>query len=226
MGIRRDLNAVRNSLRSELAHGVIPVPGGQYVFMPTAKPKPFIYQLKITLLEINPPIWRRIQVPSTLPLCCLHDAFQAVMGWTDSHLHQFENDGKYWGDPANREFEDDIEIIDESKVSVAKLLLAEGEAMVYVYDYGDNWRHEVVLEKIVPADAPTKPVCLAGERRCPPEDVGGPSGYQEFLEVIFKPGHEEFSHFRGWAGGKFHAEEFDLAAVNKALGKMRWTGRR
>src|ERR1035441_5443349 len=68
--------------------------------MPTAKPKPFIYQLKITLLEIDPPIWRRIQVPSTIPLCCLHDALQAVLGWTDSHLHQFEKDGKYWGVPA------------------------------------------------------------------------------------------------------------------------------
>jgi hypothetical protein len=104
--------------------------------MPPSKAKPSIYQLKITLLDIEPPIWRRIQVPSTIPLCCLHDAFQAVMGWTDSHLHQFEKDGKYWGDPTNREFEDDIEVIDESKVSVGKLLLAEGDSLVYVYDLG------------------------------------------------------------------------------------------
>ena len=98
--------------------------------MPTTKPMPSIYELKITLLEIEPPIWRRIQVPSTLLLCCLHDAIQAVVGWTDSHLHQFEKDGKYWGDPANREFEDDAEIIDESKVSVGEMLLAEGDSMV------------------------------------------------------------------------------------------------
>ena len=190
--------------------------------MPTAKPKPSIYQLKVTLLEIDFPIWRRIQVPSTIPLCCLHDALQAVFGWTDTHLHHFEKDGKYWGVPDDEVFEDDIEIIDEGRVPVSRVLRAEGDSMTYVYDFGDNWRHSVVLEKILPTDAATKPVCLAGERRCPPEDVGGPSGYQEFLEVIFEPGHEEFSHFRGWAGGKFHAEEFDVKAVNDILERMRW----
>ena len=190
--------------------------------MPTTKPRPSIYEVKITLLEIDPPIWRRIQVPSTIPLCCLHDALQAVLGWTDSHLHQFEKEGKYWGVPVDDGFDGDVEVIDESKVPVARLLLAEGDSMVYVYDFGDNWRHQVVLEKIVPSETPPKPVCLAGERRCPPEDVGGPSGYEEFLEAIFQPGHEEFSHFRGWAGGKFHAEEFDLKAVKDILERMRW----
>ena len=102
------------------------------------------------------------------------------------------------------------------------MLLAEGDSMVYVYDLGDKWRHQVVLEKILPSDAATNPVCLDGERRCPPEDVGGPSGYDEFLQVIFEPGHDEFKNFRGWAGGKFHAEEFDLGAVNTLLGRMRW----
>jgi len=195
--------------------------------MPTAKAKPSFYQLKITLLVIEPPIWRRIQVPSTLLLCCLHDAFQAVMGWTDSHLHQFQKDGKNWGVPEYYEYDDDIEVIDESKVSVGKLLLAEGDSMVYLYDFGDSWRHEVVLEKIVPVDAPPpKPVCLDGKRRCPPEDVGGVSGYQEFLEVIFEPGHDEFEHYREWAGDPVHAEEFNVAAVNKILERMRWPKRR
>ncbi len=140
--------------------------------MPPSKAKPSTYQLKITLLEIEPPIWRRIQVPNTLLLCCLHDAIQAVMGWTDSHLHQFEKDGLYWGDPQNNEFDDDIAIIDESLVPVGKVLLAEADSMVYVYDFGDDWRHEILLEKIVPSEGATKPICLAGERRCPPEDVG------------------------------------------------------
>ena len=190
--------------------------------MPTAKPKPSVYQLKITLLGIQPPIWRRIQVPSTIPLCCLHDALQAVLGWTDSHLHQFEKDGKYWGVPDDDGFDGDVEVIDESKVPVAKLLLSEGDSLVYVYDFGDKWRHHVLLEKILPSDAPTKPICLGGKRRCPPEDVGGPSGYEEFLAVIFEPGHDEFTHFRGWAGGTFHAEQFDMMAVNYNLERMRW----
>src|SRR5260370_42325403 len=124
--------------------------------MPTAKAKPSILQRKITLLEFEPPIWRRIQVPNTLLLCCLHDAIQAVMGWTDSHLHQFEKDGKYWGDPENNEFEDDIDIIDESQVPVGKVLLAEGESMIYLYDFGDGWRHQDVLEKILPREGATK----------------------------------------------------------------------
>ena len=190
--------------------------------MPTAKIKPSIHQLKITLLGIQPPIWRRIQVPSTMPLCCLHDALQAVFGWTDSHLHQFEKDGKYWGVPDDDGFDGDVEVIDESKVPVAKLLLAEGDTLIYVYDFGDNWRHEVVLEKILPSDFTLKPICLGGKRRCPPEDVGGPSGYEEFLAVIFEPGHDEFTHFRGWAGGTFHAEQFDMMAVNYNLERMRW----
>ena len=140
-------------------------------------------------------------------------------------MHQFEKDGKYWGVPETDEF-GDLELLDETKVPVGKLLLAEGDSLVYLYDFGDNWRHEVLLEKIVPVDGPPpKPICLAGERRCPPEDVGGPSGYQEFLEVIFEPGHEEFEHYRQWAGDPVHAEEFDVATVNKILERMRWPKR-
>ena len=112
--------------------------------MPSKKAPPPIYQLKITVIDIEPPIWRRIQVPATILLCCLHDALQAAFGWTDSHLHSFEKDGKYWGVP---EYDD---LIDESKVQLAKLLKVESESMIYVYDFGDDWRHEVVLEKITP----------------------------------------------------------------------------
>jgi hypothetical protein len=190
--------------------------------MPTAKPKPSIYELKITLLGIEPAIWRRMQVPSTIPLCCLHDALQAVLGWTDSHLHQFEKDGKYWGVPDDDGLDGDTEVIDESRVPLRKVFQAEGDSMVYTYDFGDNWRHSVVLEKILTSGVPKKPVCIAGERRCPPEDVGGPSGYEDFLAVVFEPGHEEFEHYREWAGNPVHAEEFDLKAVNEILERMRW----
>jgi hypothetical protein len=191
--------------------------------MPTAKANPSIYELKITLLDITRPIWRRVQVPSTIRLSRLHDVFQIVMGWTDSHIHQFEKDEKHYAVP-DPEFEDDIKIIDEGPVPLDTVLLAEGDSMIYVYDFGDNWRHEVILEKILASDAATspKPVCLAGERRCPPEDVGGPMGYEEFLNVIFEPGHEQFGQLRVWSGGTFHAEEFDVEAVNKILERMKW----
>jgi len=188
--------------------------------MRTAKPKPSSYQLKITLLGIGPPIWRRIQVPSTLKLGHLHQAIQVVMGWTDSHLHEFEQDGECWGVPEHIE---DDDVTDESRVPLGKVLRAEGDSMVYIYDFGDDWRHRVALEKIVPLDAaPATPVCLAGKRRSPPEDVGGPYGYQEFLEAIFDPSHAEFKYYRQWAGDPFHAEEFDVKTVNDILDRMRW----
>jgi hypothetical protein len=192
--------------------------------MPVKKTAPPIYELKITLTGIDPPIWRRIQVPSTLLLCCLHDAIQAVMGWTDSHLYQFEKDGKYWGVSELYE-DDDIDVIDESKAPVAKVLKAEGDSLLYLYDFGDSWRHEVLLEKTLPSETPTKPVCLSGARHCPPEDVGGPHGYQEFLEAVFELGHQDFERFREWAGEPVHAEEFSIVAVNEILERMRWPGR-
>lgn len=189
--------------------------------MPSPKPQPSIYRLKVTLTEIDPQIWRRIEVPSTILLCCLHDALQAVMGWTNSHLHQFERDEKYWGVPEWDEF-NELNLIPESKTQLAKILRSEGDSMIYEYDYGDNWRHEILLEKILPAEAlSSRPVCLAGERRCPPEDVGGVSGYEEFLEAIFDPTHEEYEHYVGWAGGHF-IDEFDLKGVNETLSRIQW----
>jgi Plasmid pRiA4b ORF-3-like protein len=198
----------------------------------THKPKAqlCVYDLRITLPEIRPPIWRLVQVPDTLRLSRLHDAVQTVMGWTDSHLHRFEKDGKHWGVPEH-DGDDGIEIIDESRTTIGAVLTTPGDSMLYVYDFGDNWRHNVTLEKILPASDLVRPVCIAGERHCPPEDVRGVAGYAEFLEVIFEPGHEEYEHYVRWAGGpspvnrsvgRFQPEEFNVMAVNDALSRMRW----
>jgi hypothetical protein len=185
------------------------------------KASPSIYTLKITMFGIEPPIWRRIQVPNSIHLCCLHSAIQVVMGWTDSHLHQFQKAGKSWGVPAFDEF-NEFNLIDESKTILANVLQAEGDSMTYQYDFGDDWQHKILLEQIVPATEVLKsPVCLGGERRCPPEDVGGIPGYEEFLEAIFDPTHEEYEQFVRWAGGHFQ-DEFDMKAVNKKLSRMHW----
>ena len=195
-----------------------------------AKTQLGVYELRITLQEIRPPVWRLVQIPDTLRLSRLHDVLQAAIGWTDSHLHRFEKDGRCWGVPEPDE-DDGIEIIDESRTPVGAVLTTPGDSMLYVYDYGDNWRHDVVLEKILPAAGMVHPVCLAGERHSPPEDVGGVSGYEEFLEVIFEPGHEEYEHYVRWAEGpsplnrsvgRFQPEEFNIMAVNDALSRMRW----
>ena len=195
-----------------------------------SKTQPCVYELRITLQEILPPIWRLIQVPDTLRLSHLHDALQTVIGWTDSHLHRFEKDGKHWGVPED-DGDDGIEIIDESRTTISAALTTPGDSMVYVYDFGDKWRHNVEFEKILPASGLVRPFCLAGERHCPPEDVGGVPGYEEFLEVIFEPGHEEHEHYVLWGGGpsplnrsvgRFQPEEFNVMAVNDALSQMRW----
>jgi hypothetical protein len=198
------------------------------VKMPPRKTKApsAIYQVRVALLDIRPPIWRRVQIPGAMPLCCVHDVLQAVLGWTDSHLHQFDKDGQSWGVPDD---EDSFgpEVIDERHVPLSNLLANEGDSLIYLYDFGDGWRHSVTLEKLLPSDpaAPFRPVCLAGERHCPPEDVGGVPGYEEFLEVIFDPAHKEFERMVRWAGGPFQAEEFSVPAVNDILERMRFPKR-
>jgi hypothetical protein len=122
--------------------------------------------------------------------------------------------------------DDDIEVVDESRTPLNRVLKAEGDSLVYEYDFGDCWRHEVTLEKIVPCEMLlARPVCVGGERSCPPEDVGGVGGYTEFLNVIFDPTHEEFDHYRKWAGEDFAPERFDILKVNDILDRMRWPKR-
>lgn len=190
--------------------------------MPSSKkaPSPPAYRLKITLANIQPLIWRRIEVSSSIKLCCLHSAFQVVMGWTECHLHQFEKDGKVWADPQFDEFGESL--LDDAKALLSDLLETEGDTMVYLYDFGDNWRHEVLLEKIVPVDQKLKvPMCIGGERRCPPEDVGGVPGYARFLEAIVDPTHNDHEELVNWVGGHFF-DRFDVDEANRALGTMRW----
>jgi len=173
-----------------------------------------VHQLKITLLEVDPPIWRRVLVPSELTLGDLNFILQAAMGWTNSHLHQLTIDGIEYSDPR---FEMD-EAEDEFGVTLAGVAPAERLRFNLLYDFGDGWDHEVVVEKILPRESGQRlPCCLAGERARPPEDCGGPFGYQDLLEVIRDPAHEEHEGMLEWVGEDFDPEAFDLAALNKRL---------
>jgi hypothetical protein len=181
-----------------------------------------LYQFKITLLDSAPMIWRRIQVQDCT-LDKLHEHIQTAMGWTNSHLHQFEIDGERYGDPEllNDGFED-FECIDSTKTMVSDIVTKTGKrfSFKYEYDFGDGWEHEVLFEGCPPVEKGMKyPICLEGERACPPEDVGGVWGYQDFLTAIADPDHEEHKNFLEWCGGSFSPDEFDPKKATREMKK-------
>jgi hypothetical protein len=148
----------------------------------------------------------------------LHDIIQVAMGWTDSHLHQFIVGEACFGPIAP--YYDDLSMSDETEFKLSRITRDEGTVFIYEYDFGDSWHHELLVEGIAPPGEAKYPVCLAGERACPPEDVGGAWGYEGFLEAIRDPDHSEHEDYLDWIGGKFDAEAFDLKAVNAALRRM------
>jgi hypothetical protein len=175
-----------------------------------------IYQLKITLKGIRPPIWRRVQVAGNIGLADLHDVIQTAMGWYDYHLHAFTIGGEtYYGDQ-----ESALELGGRTtgRTRLNQVADCEGARLRYEYDFGDSWEHEVLVEKILPVEPGQRyPRCLAGRRACPPEDVGGVWGYAEFLEAIANPDHEDHDDLLAWAGDDFDPEAFDLAGTDEAL---------
>ncbi len=174
-----------------------------------------VYQFKVTLRDIKPPIWRRIQVSSEITLAELHEIIQVTMGWFNSHLHVFEIQGIEYGQPAP---EYDWDVRNASKVKINKVITGESFKFRYIYDMGDGWEHEILLEKLLPADPKGQyPICVKGKRACPPEDCGGPYGYPEFLEAIQTPTHPEHESMLEWLGEEFDSEAFDIDGINQAL---------
>ena len=179
------------------------------------------YELKITLMNIEPQIWRRIAVDGQSSLGDLHVIFQIVMGWTNSHLHEFRiGDSRFgicmsdlddWGE----------ETLDEEGFLLEHVAPFTGVEFSYEYDFGDGWKHMVKVEAIKESEPEViLPACLAGERACPPEDVGGTSGYQEFLEALADSGHPEHATSLVWVGGNFDPENFPIDLVNQYLSQF------
>jgi tetratricopeptide (TPR) repeat protein len=178
-----------------------------------------IYQLKVTLRNSKPPIWRRLLVPASTKLSKLHDILQIAMGWTDSHLHMFSVGEVNYGVPSD---DDWIEMLDERKATLAQVLPRAKSRMVYEYDFGDSWEHEILVEKVLDAEPNTTyPVCVKGKRTCPPEDCGGVWGYDDFLEAIKNPAHPEHDAMLEWVGYEFDSEAFDVEEINDALASLR-----
>ena len=179
---------------------------------------PNAVQLRVSIDRIEPQIWRRLVVPSSFNLRELHLVLQAAFGWMNAHLHEFEIGGLRFGDAdvANAENgRDDSRAFEEMDVRLRDFTREPRTTFSYVYDMGDNWVHTVCLEKHVAIDpAPKVARCIEGARARPPENVGGPSGYQEFLEAILDPTHEEQRQMKRWAGGYFDQEWCDLELIN------------
>ena len=143
------------------------------------------------------------------------------MGWTDSHLHQFEAKGQLYGKPT-RELELDLPMKDEARARLDQLLMREKDSMLYEYDFGDSWTHQIVLEKILAPSPQIKvPQCTAGARACPPEDCGGVFGYVELLKALKVPSHPEHEDMLEWIGEDYDPTFFDLELVNKQLGRRK-----
>lgn len=176
-----------------------------------------IARLKVTLQDIRPPVWRRLEVPMTLSLGALHQILQIAFGWTDSHLHQFHLGLHRYG---MMEDEFDDELLDENHARLDQLVPIF-RRFVYEYDFGDSWMHRIALEKrIARQRGLTYPRCTGGKRAGPPEDCGGPFGYADFLEAMDDPSHEEHQSVRDWIGGPFDPDAFDLVAVNRRLDRL------
>ena len=179
-----------------------------------------VYQFKITLEEISPSIWRRIQVPENYSFWDLHVAIQDAMGWTDSHLHMFRILNPKTREevriemPAENEFENDQESLVDFDERIADYFSMKNATAEYEYDFGDGWTHKVELEGIFPKASKQKyPTCLAGERACPPEDCGGVGGYEEVVEAMSKPKHPRRDELIEWLGEKYDPEKFNAGKV-------------
>ena len=189
------------------------------------------YLLKIRLLDIEPEIWRRFVVPASITLDRLHDVIQIVMGWTDTHIHEFAIGKKRYTEyPESKE--DGLVC---GRYRLGDLIKQKGRTFGYQYDFGDDWAHELTLEdsRYFNPEIRSGIECLDGARACPPEDVGGVPGYYEFCKALKNPNHEEHESFVEWAGGNYDSEKFDPDEINWELMKyrhwsrdryLRWTG--
>jgi hypothetical protein len=171
------------------------------------------FSLKVTLRDIKPPIWRRIVVPGRMTLGELHVAIQVTMGWQHCHLHAFDVAGMRYGEPGTMD-----DVASENKLTIGSIAKSGLSHFDYTYDFGDDWRHDILIEKTLPANSATdRPTCVAGKRNCPPEDCGGPWGYCDLLDILADPSHPQHEERCEWLGDEFDPEAFSIEAADAAL---------
>ena len=177
------------------------------------------FVIKVTLRHAKPAVWRRVLVPSGITLNQLHNIIQETMGWYDCHLHSFRIGDTEYGIP-DPDFPDDT--IDDTGVRMDSVFREEGQKILYTYDFGDNWEHDILLEERL-ENPDQGAVLLAGKRACPPEDCGGIWGYQNILEILRKKKLcEEDKELLEWLGDDYDPEELEIEEINEALGERHW----
>jgi hypothetical protein len=176
-----------------------------------------IFQLCIALDGVEPVVWRRVLVPGGFTLDRLHRVVQFAMGWRDRHLHMFDVDGAQYGVPDPDGL---LEVRDELDVRL-DAVAAKGTRIRYTYDFGDWWEHDIAVEDVLPADPDVRyPMCAGGERACPPDDIGGPGGYRDFLAAHADPTHPDHEAMRAWVGLDFDPAAFDPSPPSALLRRM------
>ena len=179
------------------------------------------FVIRIELAYIEPAIWRQVAIPSDLTLEGLHHVIQIAMGWTDSHLHQFYHQNRYYGIPFE-DFIDESDRLPEKDYTVDKFFKRKGSKLQYEYDFGDSWIHLIQCEKVIKGGDHAEPLkVLDGKRACPPEDCGSFPGYFNLLEIISDPDHEEYEEMIEWLGDEFDPEAFDKEEANKIFKKWK-----
>jgi hypothetical protein len=181
-----------------------------------------IIELKIVLRETEPPIWRTVRVRAASTLADLHDVIQAAMGWEDAHLHYFRVGAVRYSSSAlggfDVDWDDDMQ--DERGARLSDLIRRKGQRLTYEYDMGDSWQHGVRVEQLLePEEGVRYPVCVAGERACPPEDIGGVWGYERTAEAVRDPADPDHEDMIEWVG-EFDPEAFDLEEANRRLRRL------
>lgn len=173
-----------------------------------------VFQIKVALLDIEPPIWRRMLIPADHTLADLHIAIQVAFDWEGWHGHVFTVHGREY---ASRDPVEVAKARDEI-IPLAKLDLKPGTGIRYVHDFGDNWVHDIVVETVLaPAEPIMAPVCLEGRRAGPPDDCGGPLGYKHLLQALQNRRHPQHRDLKEWVGSGWRAEDFHLDEVNASL---------
>ena len=180
-----------------------------------------LYQLRIELNEVQPIVWRRLLVPENVTLVKLNSILYQTMGWHGGHLHEYVVGRMHYGIPDD-DWPAAEPMVDERRVRLNTLVEAGARRFTYLYDFGDNWDHTVKIEDLVmPMPDIARIRCIAGENACPPEDVGGPNAYFDFLAAIKDPAHEEHTSMAQWIGGSFDPAAFNITDVNERLAAIK-----